>query len=113
MKKVQNVRSVFFRYVLWLIVVSAILSGLFKVGMEWDRSREEFKQIRKTYLSHHQELLKERVKQVFCFIEYLRTHTESKIVNLRKRWSRDAQVLIRMALKAPRVISQQPAKENH
>ncbi len=98
MEKVQSIRSVFFRYVLWLIVVSTILSGLLKVGMEWQRSREEFGHIRESYISNEKMLLKDRVNSVFRFIHYQRNYTEKKIREMRKNWIRKAGILVPLAI---------------
>jgi len=99
MRKVQSIRSVFFRYILWLIVISAILSGLLKLGMEWQRSLEEFSQIRKTYINHEKELLRQRVEALFYFVSYRRTHTKEKIRELSAKWAIDAKIVIQLVLK--------------
>ncbi|NOY22157.1 MAG: PAS domain S-box protein, partial [Acidobacteria bacterium] len=98
MEKVQSIRSVFFRYVLWLIVVSTILSGILKVGMEWQRSHEEFGHIRESYISNEKMLLKERVNTIFRFIDYQRNYTEKKICELRKDWIRKTRTLVPFAM---------------
>ncbi len=99
MRKVQSIRSVFFRYILWLIVISAILSGLLKIGMEWRRSLQEFNQIRKTYIDHEKELLKQRVETLFYFVRYRRTHTEEKIRELSAKGAIDAKIVFQLMLK--------------
>ncbi|NOZ14187.1 MAG: PAS domain S-box protein [Acidobacteria bacterium] len=98
MGKSQSVRSVFFRYVLWLVVISAILSGLLRLGMEWRRSRAEFSNLRKNYLNSQKAILKQRVEAVFCFIHYQRIHTEEKIRGLISDWTTEAKALIRLSL---------------
>ncbi|MCK5879300.1 MAG: cache domain-containing protein, partial [Holophagae bacterium] len=98
MKKVQSIRSVFFRYVLWLIVVSVVLSGLLKVGMEWQRSRVEFRKIRETHVNHQKELLKERVEMIFYFVQYRRSYMEKKICKLGTVWANEAEIFIALAI---------------
>ncbi len=95
MAKIQSVRSVFFRYVAWLIVISALLSGLLKAGMEWQRSAEEFHQIRKTYMDSQKLLLKQRVEAVFRFINFQRSYSEKKIRALAAGWTAEADRLLR------------------
>ncbi len=100
MRKVQSIRSVFFRYILWLVVVSAVLSGLLEVTMQWQRSIEEFTEIQETHVEHEKKLLKQRVEALFHFVQYQRNHTEQKILELSSQWVSKANILIRLALQA-------------
>lgn len=113
MKKVQGIRSVFFRYVLWLIVVTAILSGLLKVGSEWQRARVEFGQIRETHINHQKELLKQRVQAVFFFVQYQRNHTEQKILELSTKWTNETKALIALALQTTPPGTSLRTRQNH
>ncbi len=99
MKKVQSIRSVFFRYVLWLIVVSTILSGLLRVGMEWQRSREEFANIRDNYMRNEKKLLKQRLEAVFCFIDFKRARSEENIRAHCSAWSNEVMTMVRLNLR--------------
>ncbi len=99
MKKVQSIRSVFFRYVLWLIVVSTILSGLLRVGMEWQRSREEFANIRDNYMRNEKKLLKQRLDSVFCFVDFKRARSEEKVRAHCSAWSNEVTTMVRLNLR--------------